>query len=374
LKVIDISGVIGWDVSASSIKRQLREAGDEDITINIASPGGFVYDGIEIFNAIRMHSRSRKSEVTTHLVGIAASMASYIALAGDKRTAEKNSIFMIHNVWGVGVGDHNELRKDAEHFEALTKILAAQYEEITGKSNAEIRKMMDADTYLYGQEIADQGFVQEIIEGDSEADNTNAGEGDKDTAVALAKATIVEFKKTMNELESEISASSEDLQKAAALIGVKPNGAVNKKQEKKQQEDAEMASLKEYLEKNPEAKAEFDKSVNDAVASALEKNKKPEGSDKLEPAEYAKGYLNNENYPTLGALAADVITGKADVIALQAAVSAIDHAAQAAKSGTASNEQESQPETPAGDLGTDDVTEAKIEANIAANLGIPSKE
>ena len=101
MKIIPISGIIGWDISAKEIRAALDTAGGEEIEVQIASPGGFIYDGLEIFNLIRNY----KGAKSTRLMGMAASMASYIAMAGDRVIAEDNSIFMIHNAWGGAVGD-----------------------------------------------------------------------------------------------------------------------------------------------------------------------------------------------------------------------------------------------------------------------------
>jgi ATP-dependent Clp endopeptidase proteolytic subunit ClpP len=336
LKTISIEGVIGYDVTPANIRKSLVEANGEDVRIEINSPGGYVYDGITIFNLLKNYS----GNVTTHIMGVAASMASVIALSGNVRSAEKNTVFMIHNAWACACGDHNDLMKQAKHLESLSGMLALIYAEKTGKKLKEIKQMMDNDTYLYGDEIKDAGFVSETIGEEKE---------DKENSLISAKASISDCKKTMDELDNY----TEDIENAAACVNkdLKNN---------KKKEVATMATEKEKeLEKeNAELKSKLEKA--EKVEPKVEPKVEGENSD----VKYAKAYLNNKDYPTLGEMAADVITGKVDIIALQASVNAIDHATEAAKSSAAAIEQNRQPETAASDIESDDVIEAQIEANL----------
>lgn len=186
MKIIKINGEIGWEVTASEVKRQLDES-TGDITIEISSPGGSVFQGVEIFNAIKNYS---KGEITTVIVSIAASMASYIALAGKTIKAYDNSVYMIHNASVVSWGDHRDLRKSADIVESLTKMLAKQYVGKTGKSIEEIRTMMDDETYLFGLEMLELGFVDEIIKTEDNKDKESA----KILATENVKACIASVK------------------------------------------------------------------------------------------------------------------------------------------------------------------------------------
>jgi ATP-dependent Clp protease, protease subunit len=176
MKTIAISGVIGWDVSPNDIRKAIAEAnGKEPLDIQISSPGGFVTDGLEIFNLIKAYPGPK----TTHLMGLAASMASYIALAGDTVKAEANSVYMIHNVLGGAMGNHHDLRKAANIFEGFTALLAKAYAEKTKKDTKEIRAMMDAETWLFGAEAKEAGFIDEVIGAPTE---------EKAEAISVARA------------------------------------------------------------------------------------------------------------------------------------------------------------------------------------------
>ena len=133
-KVLALSGIIGWDVDTKGVRTFLDESAGEDIEVQISSPGGYVYPGLEIFNLLRNHD----GKITTRLMGLAASMASYIAMVGDHIIAEDNAVFMIHNASGFAIGDHNTMHKAADVLEGLSNLLAKKYMDRTGKSLEEI--------------------------------------------------------------------------------------------------------------------------------------------------------------------------------------------------------------------------------------------
>ena len=204
MKVIAISGVIGWDVTAKDIRSELDKAGGEDIEVQVSSPGGLVYDGLEIFNLIRNYEGSK----TARLMGLAASMASYIVMAGDEVIAEDNAVFMIHNAQGMAFGDHKTMKKTSEILAGFSQIFSKAYAAKSGKGLKEIRGLMDDETFYFGQEILDEGFADEIAPVPKDA------EKDKAALLATAMAQIEQCKKVISELET-----SETLVQAAAMFG-----------------------------------------------------------------------------------------------------------------------------------------------------------
>ena len=208
MKTILIDGVIGWDVFNSTIRKSLEDADGDEVMIEISSPGGFVYEGLSIFNSIRDYSRNKNS-VTVKLTGLAASMASYIAMAGDRVISEDNAIFMIHNAWGGVIGDYREMKKAATEIEKLTDLLANAYSKKTGKDKKKIRKLMDDESFYYGEEALKAGFVDEMIDS-KDQDNSL----DKDSMILVAKGRINDCFNKMRESEK----AKNDLDKAAALI------------------------------------------------------------------------------------------------------------------------------------------------------------
>jgi len=315
----------------------LKEANGEEVRIEIASPGGFVYDGIEIFNLIKRYS----GKTTTHLIGLAASMASYIALAGDKITSEKNAVYMIHNVWSGVVGDHEEMRKTADNIEGLTKLLANEYSEKTGLSVDEIREMMNNETFLFGEEIKNKGFVDEITSSNSEDQTVN-----KNDELIKAKADV----KGCISLMDELKEGSDDLKKAVAVMG-----NINTKKTKTK-EYPKMATLKEILDANPEAKKEYEEKINSSKPSEAN------GEEKKDDYEYAMNFIGNEKYAKAAKLAAKVAAGKASKEVLEIAIATIDELTEGKVSTDAKAESEKLPETPASNI-----EKEQVEANEFGN-------
>jgi len=200
--IFPISGVIGWEVEPKDVREFLDQADGKDIEVQISSPGGYVYPGLEIYNLLRNY----KGRVTTRLMGLAASMASYIAMVGDYIIAEDNAVFMIHNASGLGLGDHKTLRKVADVIEGISNMIATKYVEKSGKSLAEIRQLMDDETFLFGEEIKDLGFVDEVIKTKVEKDKTSA----VTTAAAVVAECLFKMKVAGD--------SSADLEKVAAFL------------------------------------------------------------------------------------------------------------------------------------------------------------
>ena len=170
MKIIKIDGEIGWTTTARDVKWELARA-NGDIRVEISSPGGSVFQGIEIFNALKNY---QGGNVEVVIMSLAASIASYIALAGDTIKAHDNAVYMIHNAHVFVGGDHNKLRKTADIVSGLSNILAKKYIEVTGKDEKEIKAMMDEETFFYGAEMQEAGFVDEIIETEESKDPEGA--------------------------------------------------------------------------------------------------------------------------------------------------------------------------------------------------------
>ena len=204
MKAITISGVIGWDTTAADLRTALKDANGEEVEITISSPGGFVSDGLEMFNLIRNYPGG----TTARLSGYAMSMASYIPLAANRIIAEDNAIYMIHNVRGGVFGDHNEIIKYGSTCKGMSRLIAKAYAKRTHKHIDEVEKMMDVETYLFGDEMTEHGFVDEIV--------STPADKDAETARAMACMALQDCNVRMS---SDVSAMKKDLSAAALLMG-----------------------------------------------------------------------------------------------------------------------------------------------------------
>jgi ATP-dependent Clp endopeptidase proteolytic subunit ClpP len=203
--IIVLSGVVGWDITAKELRAELVKAKGKDVEFHVNSPGGLVFAGIEIFNLIRDYKGHTEARIT----GLAASAASYIVLAADRVSAHENATFMIHNALALAIGNHNDMRKVANTLEGISNILAKAYARKTGKPIDEIKSMMDAETFLFGNEMLHEGFVDEVIEDEAE---DKEDEHDKETAIMSARAMI----ESCRDMMKESDAANEDFNRAVA--------------------------------------------------------------------------------------------------------------------------------------------------------------
>lgn len=144
--------------SPKSVADMLPED-NSDIDVEINSTGGLIDAGSSIYTALKAY----KGKVTVKIVGMAASAASVIAMAGDKVLMSPTAQMMIHNVSNDTYGDYQEHASDAEILKSMTDGLATAYIDKTGKSAEEIHKMMDDVTYMNAQQALDNGFIDEIM-------------------------------------------------------------------------------------------------------------------------------------------------------------------------------------------------------------------
>ena len=168
-QTITIYEPIGYDwwtgegVTAKRIAAALRSIGNEvEVTVNINSPGGDVFEGLAIYNLLREH----KGKVTVNIIGLAASAASFIAMAGDEIRIGRAAFLMIHNAWLVVLGNRNDLREVADWLEPFDMAMADIYAQRTGIELDDIVKQMDAETWIGGREAVDKGWADAFLESD----------------------------------------------------------------------------------------------------------------------------------------------------------------------------------------------------------------
>lgn len=160
---ISIYDEIGfWGVSAASFAQDLKSCGNnlKQINLHIHSPGGDVFDGIAIYNLLKNHP----ANITVYIDGLAASMASVIAMAGNEVIMPENAMMMIHKPWGIQGGDAEDMRKYADLLDKVENTLIPAYANKTGKTPEELAEMLSAETWLNGKECVEQGFADKLAE------------------------------------------------------------------------------------------------------------------------------------------------------------------------------------------------------------------
>jgi ATP-dependent Clp endopeptidase proteolytic subunit ClpP len=184
-----------WGIGAKQFAKDLKDLGNvSQITLRINSPGGSVFDGTAIYNLLKEHS----ANIDTYIDGIAASMGSVIALAGNTVNIADNAYFMIHNPSGVAIGEAKDMEKTKQLLETITTTMANLYAARTGMSDDEVRAAMDAETWYVGQEAVDAGFADATTEAvdmaaSFESDLLNKFSKTPDAVLDAATATDITF-------------------------------------------------------------------------------------------------------------------------------------------------------------------------------------
>jgi ATP-dependent Clp endopeptidase proteolytic subunit ClpP len=150
----------GSGITAKNFQKELSEIKASQIDLHINSPGGLVFDGITIHNLIKQHP----ANVTTYIDGLAASIASVVALAGDKVIMAENALFMIHNPFGLVVGNANDMRDYADKLDKVGGAISQTYLAKTGMPEADLKALLDAESWLTADEALQHGFIDEISE------------------------------------------------------------------------------------------------------------------------------------------------------------------------------------------------------------------
>lgn len=193
ITIYDVIGEDWWSGGGFTDKRMsaaLRSIGKADVTVNINSPGGDMFDGISIYNMLAAHP----GKVTVNVMGLAASAASIIAMAGDEINMATGSFLMIHNAWGVVVGNKLDMRASADIFDQFDGALADIYHARTGVKKAAITDLMDKESWLNADEAIKQGFADARIDDPAPAAKASSAPGSilaqRRIEAALAKDNV----------------------------------------------------------------------------------------------------------------------------------------------------------------------------------------
>lgn len=151
----------GDGMTAKKFADELKALGSVDtIDVRINSYGGDVFDGLAIHRQLIDHG----AEITSHVDGIAASIASVIAMAGKTVNISESGFMMIHDAWTIAIGNADELRAVAERVDATSASICEVYAARSGKSEAQIRDWMKAETWFNGKEAVAAGLADAVAE------------------------------------------------------------------------------------------------------------------------------------------------------------------------------------------------------------------
>ncbi|WP_052951441.1 head maturation protease, ClpP-related [Devosia soli] len=166
ITMFDVVGEDFWSgggITAKKVASQLRAIGDRPVTCQINSPGGDMFEGIAIYNVLREHPQP----ITVQVMGMAASAASIIAMAGDNIEIGAASFIMIHNCWVLAMGNRHDMRETAEFLEPFDQAMVDVYAQRSGSDAKKIAKWMDDETFMSGSMAIERGFADALLDADA---------------------------------------------------------------------------------------------------------------------------------------------------------------------------------------------------------------
>ncbi|EOW6736288.1 head maturation protease, ClpP-related [Cronobacter dublinensis] len=224
ISIFDVIGADYWGegVTASRIAGALRSLNGEDVTVNINSPGGDMFEGLAIYNLLREYN----GKVTVKVLGLAASAASIIAMAGDEVQIGRGAFLMIHNCWVYAMGNRHDLAQIATDMAPFDKAMSDIYQARSGLDAATVDKMMDGETYIGGSEAVEKGFADSLLSADEIADD------DESPVAALRKldALLAKANTPRSERRKLLKALSGSTPGAAATPDGTPSAATIEKE------------------------------------------------------------------------------------------------------------------------------------------------
>lgn len=188
ITIYDVIGYDWWTGEGVTVKRidaALRAIGDKPVTVYINSPGGDMFEGLAIYNRLRQHSKP----ITVKILGLAASAASIIAMAGNERLIASSSFIMIHNCWVMAVGNRHDLTDAAVQMAEFDAAMADVYAEASDLKVDEISALMDAESYIRGSRAVEQGFATGLLKEETRhvSDESASAKAARKLDTALAK-------------------------------------------------------------------------------------------------------------------------------------------------------------------------------------------
>lgn len=212
-------GDYGDGITSKRIAGALRSIGERDVRVDINSPGGDFFEGVAIYNMLREH----KAKVTVNVLGLAASAASVIAMAGDEIKVAKTGFLMVHNAWGITIGNRHDMQAAAAMMEPFDRAMRDLYAERSGSKAEDVEAWMDAETFFTGEDAVKTGLADSYLsDAEIEQDKDN---GKRASAIAKIEASMAaqglsrrERRSLLAELQGGADVSPPDVMPSADII------------------------------------------------------------------------------------------------------------------------------------------------------------
>ena len=238
----------------NDVLSMLNEANGDDITLDIASPGGSVAAGVEIYTALAEYEGNVTAKIST-----ACSAATLIACAADTVKMSDAGMFMIHNAWSYAEGDYRSMDETSDALKAINNSIINAYERKTGLSREELQGYMDNTTYFTAQDAKELGFVDEIMTFDK-SENVDM------MSVAASDDEIVPYDKAMEAMQA--ISLVEKAGGAESLLAILNEQQTEQTVSEINSQEEQNMTLQEFLNENPEAATAYAEAIDEAVNEA----------------------------------------------------------------------------------------------------------
>lgn len=192
INILDVIGedIFGDGVTSRRISAALRRIGDQEVFVDINSPGGDFFEGVAIYNMLRQHSQ----KVNVRILGLAASAASVIAMAGDDIQIGRAGFLMIHNAWVIAMGNRHDMAEAAALLEPFDDAMASVYASQAGVEKSQAAEWMDNETWFNGEQAVEVGLATGLLPNDAITEGAPQSRAPRDATkrvdALLAKAGL----------------------------------------------------------------------------------------------------------------------------------------------------------------------------------------
>ena len=217
ISVLDVIGEDFWSgggVTSKRIAAALRAIGDQDVFVDINSPGGDFFEGVAIYNALRAHPR----KVTVRVLGLAASAASIIAMAGDDVQIGKAGFLMVHNAWAVAIGNRHDMAEAAATMEPFDDAMATLYADRAGVKKSQAAEWMDNETWFNGEQAVSAGLADGYLPADAVKEDKTQAQARAPKAINRVDALLAKTGMPRSERRALLAEVKGDTQDAAPAV------------------------------------------------------------------------------------------------------------------------------------------------------------
>jgi len=242
----------GDEVTPQAFRDELKQINSNKLTVQINSTGGDVWAGISIHDALK----ELDAEVTVKVSGLAASIASVIAMAGDKIVMTPGSTMMIHRASMLAMGNADDMQKAIDMLETVEDGILNIYASRTGQTKDAVKDMLDAETWMSAEKAVEMGFADEVVQPKKDEEPVNAFTGNFAFSMSATKESLESFASKVHEkAEAETKAKAEADAEAKKLEDIK---LADEAKAKAEADEAAKMEKSKMTEEQIKAKAEAD--------------------------------------------------------------------------------------------------------------------